>query len=76
MSGGSRFLGMWLVQWLDLAPCRGTVTSADEDIFFAPDLDEFGGNRGEQPAWLLNASSRRWPSVTVALSRSSAWHTP
>jgi Transcription factor WhiB len=46
MSGASRFLETWLGQWLDLAACRGTVTSADEDIFFAPDLDEFGGNRG------------------------------
>ena len=46
MSGGSRFLETWLGQWLDLAACRGTVTSADEDIFFAPDLDELGGNRG------------------------------
>src|SRR5215207_1881094 len=46
MSGGSRFLEPRLGRWLDLAACRGTVTSADEDIFFAPDLDEVGGNRG------------------------------
>ena len=45
MSGGSRFLETWPGDWLDLAACRGTVTSADEDIFFAPDLDELGGNR-------------------------------
>ena len=46
MSGGSRFLEPRLGRWMDLAACRGTVTSADEDIFFAPDLDELGGNRG------------------------------
>ena len=46
MSGGSRFREPRLGQWMDLAACRGTVTSADEDIFFAPDLDELGGNRG------------------------------
>ena len=46
MSGGSRFLEPRLGQWMDLAACRGTVTSADEDIFFAPDLDELGGKRG------------------------------
>jgi WhiB family transcriptional regulator, redox-sensing transcriptional regulator len=45
MSGGSRFLETRLGRWMDLAACRGTVTSADEDIFFAPDLDELGGNR-------------------------------
>jgi hypothetical protein len=46
MSGGSRFFEPRLGRWMDLAACRGTVTSADEDIFFAPDLDELGGNRG------------------------------
>jgi len=46
MSGGSCFLETRLGRWMDLAACRGTVTSADEDIFFAPDLDELGGNRG------------------------------
>jgi len=45
MSGGSRFLETRLGQWMDLAACRDTVTSADEDIFFSPDLDELGGNR-------------------------------
>ena len=45
MSGGSRFLEPRLGRWIDLAACRGTVTSADEDIFFTPDLDELGGNR-------------------------------
>ena len=45
MSGDSRFLETRLGRWVDLAACRGTVTSADEDIFFAPDLDELGGNR-------------------------------
>ena len=45
MSGGSRFLEPRRGQWMDLAACRGTVTSAAEDIFFAPDLDELGGNR-------------------------------
>jgi WhiB family redox-sensing transcriptional regulator len=46
MLGGSRFLETRLGRWIDLAACRGTVTSADEDIFFAPELDEVGGNRG------------------------------
>jgi WhiB family transcriptional regulator, redox-sensing transcriptional regulator len=46
MSGGSCFLETGLRRWMDLAACRGAVTSADEDIFFAPDLDELGGNRG------------------------------
>ena len=32
--------------WLDCAACQDTVTSADEDIFFAPDLDELGGQQG------------------------------
>ena len=45
MSGGSHFLKPRLGRWMDLAACRGTVTSADEDIFFAPNLDELGGNR-------------------------------
>ena len=40
MSGDSRFFETRLGQWMDLAACRGTVTSADEDIFFAPVLDE------------------------------------
>jgi WhiB family redox-sensing transcriptional regulator len=46
MSGGSRFLEMGLGRWMDLAACRGMVTSADEDVFFAPEQDELGGNRG------------------------------
>ena len=46
MSGCRRFLETRLGQWMDLAACRGTVNSADEYIFFAPDLDELGGNRG------------------------------
>jgi WhiB family redox-sensing transcriptional regulator len=45
MSGGSCFLETGLGRWMDLAACRGTVTSADEDVFFAPDLDKRGGNR-------------------------------
>jgi hypothetical protein len=45
MSGGSRFLETRLGRWVDRAACRGAVTSADEDIFFAPDLEELGGNR-------------------------------
>jgi WhiB family redox-sensing transcriptional regulator len=46
MSGGSVFLETRLGPWMDLAACRGMVTSADEDIFFAPELDELDGNRG------------------------------
>ena len=46
MSGDSRYLEIRLGQWLDLAACHGIVTSADEDIFFAPELDELGGDRG------------------------------
>ena len=46
MSDASRFLEARLGRWMDLAACRGAVTSANEDIFFAPDLDEMGGNRG------------------------------
>jgi hypothetical protein len=76
MSGGSRFLETWPSGWLNLAACRGTVTSADEDIFFAPDLDELGRNRGAATRVPPLESGRRWPSVTVALSRPSAWHTP
>ena len=45
MSGGSGFLETRLGRWMDLAGCRGTVSSADEDIFFAPDLDELAGRR-------------------------------
>jgi hypothetical protein len=45
MSGDSRLLETRFGRWVDLAACRGTVTSADEDIFFAPDLDQQGGNR-------------------------------
>jgi WhiB family transcriptional regulator, redox-sensing transcriptional regulator len=44
--GGSRHLEVRLGRWMDRAACQGMVTSADEDIFFAPDLDELGGNRG------------------------------
>ena len=76
MPGGSRHLEARLRPWMDRAACQGMVTSADEDIFFAPDLDELGGNRGRQPAWPPHASGRRWPSVTGALSGSSAWRTP
>jgi hypothetical protein len=76
MSGGSRFLETRLGRWMDLAACRGTVTSADEDIFFAPDLDELVETAVQQPAWPPHESGRRWPSATVALSRSSAWPTP
>ena len=46
MSSDGRNLMIRLGPWMDLAACRGTVTSADEDIFFAPDLDELGSNRG------------------------------
>jgi WhiB family transcriptional regulator, redox-sensing transcriptional regulator len=44
MPGGSQ-LEVRLGPWMDLAACRGMVTSADEDIFFTPELDELGGNR-------------------------------
>jgi WhiB family redox-sensing transcriptional regulator len=46
VAGGSRFLAFRLGPWMDRAACRGMVTSADEEIFFAPELDELGGNRG------------------------------
>ena len=44
--GGSRHLEARLGPWMDRAACQGMVRSADEDIFFPPDLDELGGNRG------------------------------
>ncbi len=62
MSGGSGFLETRLGRWMDLAACRGTVTSADEDIFFAPDLDELGGNRG---AATRGAATREWQALAV-----------
>jgi WhiB family transcriptional regulator, redox-sensing transcriptional regulator len=46
MSVSSRSLETRLGRWIDLAACRGTVTSADEDVFFAPDLEELGWDRG------------------------------
>ena len=46
LSGDSRYLETRLGPWMDLAACRGMVTSADEEIFFSPELDELGGNRG------------------------------
>jgi hypothetical protein len=46
MSSDGRNLMIRLGPWMDLAACRGMVTSADEDIFFAPERDELGGNRG------------------------------
>ena len=46
MSSGSRHREqMRLGSWTDRAACRGTVTSAADDIFFAPDLEERGGSR-------------------------------
>jgi hypothetical protein len=45
MPGGSQ-LEVRLGPWMDLAACRGMATSADKDIFFAPELDELGGDRG------------------------------
>jgi WhiB family redox-sensing transcriptional regulator len=44
--GGSRHLEARLGLWIDRAACQGMVTSTDEDIFFAPDLNELGGNHG------------------------------
>ena len=76
MSGGSRFLETWLGQWLDLAACRGTVTSGDEDIFFAPDLDELGRNRG---AATRVAATRERQALAVCDGcpvQAEAWHTP
>ena len=46
MADGGRCLETRLGPWMHFAACRGIVTSADQDIFFAPDLDELGGNRG------------------------------
>ena len=62
MSGGSRFPETRLGRWMDLAACRGTVTSADEDIFFPPDLDELGGDRG---AATRLAATREWQALAV-----------
>jgi hypothetical protein len=62
MSGNRRFVETRLGRWMDLAACRGTVTSADEDIFFAPDLDELGGNRG---AATRAAATREWQALVV-----------
>jgi WhiB family transcriptional regulator, redox-sensing transcriptional regulator len=46
MSSDGRNLMIRLGPWMDHAACRGMVASADEDIFFAPERDELGGNRG------------------------------
>ena len=46
VSGGSRYLETRLGPWMDLTACRAMVTSADDDIFFAPELDGLDGNRG------------------------------
>jgi WhiB family redox-sensing transcriptional regulator len=62
MSFGSGFLGTRLGRWMDLAACRDTVNSADEDIFFAPDLDELGGSRG---AAARVAASREQQALAV-----------
>jgi hypothetical protein len=46
MSSGSRGREqMRLGSWTDRAACRDAVTSAADDIFFPPDLDECGGSR-------------------------------
>jgi hypothetical protein len=62
MSSGSGSLETRFGRWMDLAACRDTVNSADEDIFFAPDLDELGGNR--RAATRL-AATRQWQALAV-----------
>ena len=62
MSGDSHYVETRLGRWMDRAACRGSVTSADEDIFFAPDLDELGGNRG---AATRVAATREWQALAV-----------
>ena len=51
MPGGSRFLETWLGQWLDLAACRGTVTSATRTSSSRLTWTSLAGTAGQQAAW-------------------------